>query len=71
MWTTHPCNALAVIAENGIGRCLVITARQLTRWIAKWESTDAREKSLFGFLELAASQDLAAYLEKRINKADK
>ena len=49
----------------------MITARQLTRWIAKWESTAAREKHLFGFLELAASEDLAVYLEKRINKPEK
>ena len=49
----------------------MITARQLTRWIAKWESTDAREKHLFGFLEPAASEDLAEYLEKRINQKDR
>ena len=46
----------------------MITTRQLTRWIAKWESTDAREKHLFGFLESAASEDLAKYLEKRIKR---
>jgi len=49
----------------------LITTKQLTKWIAKWESTDARTKSLFGFLELAAAQDLAVYLEKRINKHEK
>ena len=48
-----------------------LTAKQLTRWIAKWESTAAREKHLFGFLESAASEDLAKYLEKRINQKGK
>jgi len=70
-WITHPCNALVVTAENGIGGYKLITTKQLTKWIAKWESTDARTKSLFGFLELAAAQDLAVYLEKRINKHEK
>jgi len=46
----------------------MITAKQLSKWIAKWESGPAREKHLFGFLEPAASEDLAEYLEKRINR---
>jgi len=45
----------------------MITAKQLGEWIAQWESGPAREKHLFGFLEPAASEDLAEYLEKRIN----
>jgi len=45
-----------------------ITAKQLGKWIAKWESGPARKKHLFGFLELAAAEDLAEYLEKRIKK---
>ena len=45
----------------------MITAKQLSKWIAKWESGPAREKHLFGFLEPLASEDLAEYLEKRIN----
>ena len=45
-----------------------LTAKQLSKWIAKWESGPAREKHLFGFLEPAASEDLAEYLEKRIKR---
>ena len=37
----------------------MITAKQLSKWIAKWESGPAREKHLFGFLEPLASEDLA------------
>ena len=48
-----------------------LTAKQLSKWIAKWESGPAREKHLFGFLEPAASEDLAEYLEKRINQKDR
>ena len=47
------------------------TAKQLGKWIAKWESGPAREKHLFGFLEPSATEDLAEYLEKRIEKRNK
>ena len=47
------------------------TAKQLSKWIAKWESGPARKKHLFGFLEPLASEDLAKYLEKRIKQQDK
>jgi len=47
------------------------TAKQLSKWIAKWESGPAREKHLFGFLEPDATADLAVYLEKRINRKGK
>ena len=53
------------------GERKMITAKQLSKWIAKWESGPAREKHLFGFLEPAASEDLAEYLEKRINRKGK
>jgi len=49
----------------------MITAKQLSKGIAKWESGPAREKHLFGFLEPLASEDLAEYLEKRINRKGK
>jgi len=49
----------------------MITAKQLGEWIAQWESGPAREKHLFGFLEPAASEDLAEYLEKRIKQEGK
>ena len=45
-----------------------LTATQLSKWIAKWESGPAREKHLFGFLEPAASEDLAKYLVERLKK---
>ena len=47
----------------------MITAKQLGKWIAKWESGPAREKHLFGFLEPDATADLAEYLSERINKS--
>ena len=46
----------------------MITAKQLSKWIAKWESGPAREKHLFGFLEPAAAEDLAEYLVERLKK---
>jgi len=49
----------------------MITAKQLSKWITKWESGPARKKHLFGFLEPLASEDLAKYLEKRIKQQDK
>ena len=48
-----------------------LTAKQLGKWIAKWESGPAREKHLFGFLEPSATEDLAEYLEKRIKQEGK
>ena len=45
-----------------------LTAKQLGKWIAKWESGPAREKHLFGFLEPSATEDLAEYLVERIKQ---
>ena len=44
------------------------TAKQLSKWIAKWESGPAREKHLFGFLEPDATEDLAEYLVERLKQ---
>ena len=49
----------------------MITAKQLGKWIAKWESGPAREKHLFGFLEPSATEDLAEYLVERLKQKDK
>ena len=48
-----------------------LTAKQLGKWIAKWESGPAREKHLFGFLEPDATEDLAEYLVERLKQKDK